>query len=259
MADLKPCPFCGSDEITVGSFASAEFERHYVKCEECDCAAQGHDCEADAIAAWNRRAAPADKQGGGLSGEEVDWLVREWFGRDAIVENGLYNVHRFREFARAVLARVAPSGEPVAWKWRRHKVDKWQSEGHWDASAAGYAADLESKGFDVVRLYAAPQPSKQQAEPETWPSEEEARAYVKMLHAKAKRQRAEQPAEEVRGVDDAIAKSKRILALVDDYAERQTSERRTALRVALMNEFEALLAAPAAAPATEQAEQREGE
>ncbi|CAG9173228.1 Lar family restriction alleviation protein [Cupriavidus respiraculi] len=78
--DLKPCPFCGSDEITVGSFASAEFERHYVKCEECDCAAQGHDCEADAIAAWNRRAAPADKQGGGLMlhASDVDFLAERF-------------------------------------------------------------------------------------------------------------------------------------------------------------------------------------
>jgi hypothetical protein len=55
---------------------------------------------------------------------------------------------------------AAEAQAPVAWKWRRHKVDQWQSEGHWDASAAGYAADLERKGFEVVRLYDAPQPAQ---------------------------------------------------------------------------------------------------
>lgn len=43
--------------------------------------------------------------------------------------------------------------------------------------------------------------------------------------------------------DDAIARSKRILELVDTYAEEQTSANRTALRGALMDEFSLLLAA----------------
>ena len=38
--------------------------------------------------------------------------------------------------------------------------------------------------------------------------------------------------------DDAIARCKRILALVDTYAERPDRMNRTALRVALMTEFE---------------------
>ncbi|WP_309486128.1 hypothetical protein [Burkholderia sp. MBR-1] len=37
---------------------------------------------------------------------------------------------------------------------------------------------------------------------------------------------------------DAIARSKRILALVDEYHENATSDTRTALRVALMDEFQ---------------------
>lgn len=43
--------------------------------------------------------------------------------------------------------------------------------------------------------------------------------------------------------DDAIARSKRILALVDEYTERPTSANRTELRTGLMNEFTLLLAA----------------
>jgi hypothetical protein len=42
---------------------------------------------------------------------------------------------------------------------------------------------------------------------------------------------------------DAIARSKRILELVDNYVERPDSGHRTTLRVALMDEFTALLAA----------------
>jgi hypothetical protein len=38
---------------------------------------------------------------------------------------------------------------------------------------------------------------------------------------------------------DAIARSKRILVLVDDYHEKPTTDTRTALRIALMDEFEA--------------------
>lgn len=43
--------------------------------------------------------------------------------------------------------------------------------------------------------------------------------------------------------DDAIARSKRVLALVDTYTERQTADNRAELRKALMNEFTLLLAA----------------
>jgi ribosomal protein L29 len=47
------------------------------------------------------------------------------------------------------------------------------------------------------------------------------------------------PAANTGGRGDAIARSKRILALVDEYHEKPTTDTRTALRIALMNEFEA--------------------
>lgn len=56
--ELKPCPFCGGDEVTIGSFGSSCVEpQHYVSCEECDGATVNHVSEGEAIAAWNRRAA----------------------------------------------------------------------------------------------------------------------------------------------------------------------------------------------------------
>lgn len=39
--------------------------------------------------------------------------------------------------------------------------------------------------------------------------------------------------------DEAIASSQRILVLVDEYAEQQTTAKRAALRNALFNEFRA--------------------
>jgi Lar family restriction alleviation protein len=57
--ELLPCPFCGSDEVTIGSFGSSYLEpQHYVQCEECDGATVRHASEGEAVAAWNRRAAP---------------------------------------------------------------------------------------------------------------------------------------------------------------------------------------------------------
>jgi hypothetical protein len=51
---------------------------------------------------------------------------------------------------------------------------------------------------------------------------------------------AEPQAADVGG--DAIARSKRILALVDEYVDKQTRDNRTALRGALLDEFQSLLA-----------------
>ncbi|WP_017907536.1 hypothetical protein [Xanthomonas sp. SHU 199] len=56
----------------------------------------------------------------------------------------------------AALAARQPVGEPTAWKWRRHARDKWTCEGFWDCIEADTAKDMESKGWEVVRLYTAP-------------------------------------------------------------------------------------------------------
>ena len=54
MADLKPCPFCGSDFLRVSDF------EEYVACEDCGTLGQSGRNEAEAIAAWNRRATPPE-------------------------------------------------------------------------------------------------------------------------------------------------------------------------------------------------------
>ncbi len=49
---LKPCPFCGSDNLDIERAAL-----HYVKCKDCITLGPSNDGETDisAIAAWNKR------------------------------------------------------------------------------------------------------------------------------------------------------------------------------------------------------------
>lgn len=54
MRELKPCPFCGSDDLKV--WATSIPYQSFVECRKCCCI--GPDCVTtdEAIAAWNRRA-----------------------------------------------------------------------------------------------------------------------------------------------------------------------------------------------------------
>ncbi len=52
--ELKPCPFCGYEEIVV---SPTGFHGAYIAyCIQCHSSTGDYDTKADAIAAWNRRA-----------------------------------------------------------------------------------------------------------------------------------------------------------------------------------------------------------
>ena len=56
--DLLPCPFCGGTNIEIGilqSHGNGTFDWK-ARCDDCDVC---YDTEVEAIAAWNRRTAPA--------------------------------------------------------------------------------------------------------------------------------------------------------------------------------------------------------
>lgn len=60
---MNPCPFCGSDDVRVYLDASSDRMSDWDNHAECKCCgAQGphHKDEPEAIAAWNRRAAPTE-------------------------------------------------------------------------------------------------------------------------------------------------------------------------------------------------------
>lgn len=59
---LKRCPFCGSGDVSVSTGyhgdISMDLPGRYVECEACASCSDLFDADADAIAAWNRRAEP---------------------------------------------------------------------------------------------------------------------------------------------------------------------------------------------------------
>lgn len=52
---LKPCPFCGSDDVEASDMEG----KHYVVCYDCALEGPFHKSRAAVIAAWNTRAALA--------------------------------------------------------------------------------------------------------------------------------------------------------------------------------------------------------
>ena len=54
---LKPCPFCGSEDITIGYCLRGDKTREaYIECIECGASGYPYTKEKKAIDAWNRRA-----------------------------------------------------------------------------------------------------------------------------------------------------------------------------------------------------------
>lgn len=53
--ELKPCPFCGSENIWVGD-VSRNYDIWFVQCETCGATFSHFDSEVEATEAWNRRA-----------------------------------------------------------------------------------------------------------------------------------------------------------------------------------------------------------
>lgn len=57
MSELKPCPFCGSDDVFRGMFE----EVHYVECWDCSAKVESYNGLEDAVAGWNARAIDRDE------------------------------------------------------------------------------------------------------------------------------------------------------------------------------------------------------
>lgn len=54
MTELKPCPFCGSDEVRIAVTYAPRW--YYGECEECYARTDYFLSQAEAVAAWNTRA-----------------------------------------------------------------------------------------------------------------------------------------------------------------------------------------------------------
>ena len=54
MDELKPCPFCGSDELIICESTKREY--YFVNCYYCGAESGGCAKRKDALAEWNKRA-----------------------------------------------------------------------------------------------------------------------------------------------------------------------------------------------------------
>lgn len=81
MSELKPCPFCGSQNIT------SKDEGAYITlftCEDCGCSLQHHSCDDH----WNTRAAPKVKA--------LEWRDATWKGvKEEATINGICEYRAF--------------------------------------------------------------------------------------------------------------------------------------------------------------------
>ena len=58
MTELKPCPFCGSDDVICGAGLDDEY---YVECWDCSAKVESCNGMEDAVAGWNARAIDRDE------------------------------------------------------------------------------------------------------------------------------------------------------------------------------------------------------
>jgi Lar family restriction alleviation protein len=138
MSELLNCPFCGSDEVTIGRFAASYIDpQHYVKCEQCDGATVSHASEEEAVSSWNRRATEgfhrnavieqsAESKRKSVDDATLEAAIEVW----GDMENCPLTYPFLRRFAVAILARAA-SEQPVESKreavedqslWRHKKT-----------------------------------------------------------------------------------------------------------------------------------------
>jgi len=102
--ELKPCPFCGESPI-LSVMTYGKEVRPCVSCENLRCSVspctEGFEMQAEAIAAWNKRASAAEEQVAVLRAalESVRWFTRRGEEGDWDQVEGKVN---------AALAQTAP-------------------------------------------------------------------------------------------------------------------------------------------------------
>lgn len=108
---LKPCPFCGSDDVEASDMEG----KHYVVCYDCALEGPLHESRAAVVAAWNRRAlaAPAVPPG---------WQLVPVEPTPAMLEAGLKRkaLALWKDGAsplRASTANLRPVQEVAALQW----------------------------------------------------------------------------------------------------------------------------------------------
>lgn len=68
MSELKPCPFCSSEEVYAYVCGYEHTNDCGVECEECGASISGYSTSEEACEAWNKRIENKSKEG--------EWLLR---------------------------------------------------------------------------------------------------------------------------------------------------------------------------------------
>jgi Lar family restriction alleviation protein len=80
MADLLPCPFCGgTPALQSWTPDDGDDHAHWIECQSCKIEQMAlFDTPAEAIAAWNRRAAPeAPSDAAARGAQSLGWILDE--------------------------------------------------------------------------------------------------------------------------------------------------------------------------------------
>lgn len=238
-AELLPCPFCGSHDIIETSNGTDNM--FY----ECSCGTSGPPeatC-AKMIAAWNRRSIPQGDEPAKAareSGNPLDNYMEASIELDAMTDN-------FYGQGAPEPAKAAAQGDDrtglaselrSAAKLLRQVLHAAPGTASWKDSAQSAACDKAAAIFEAQGDELPPLPDTEYASALEYPlfTEDQMREYGAACRAGRAKGEVTQ--------GDAIAKSKRILALVDDYTEAhfigntdKARNARTELRGALMAEF----------------------
>lgn len=106
---LVPCPFCGGDVINTRSQEMTKGPAYYWhKCETCGAESEGDYGEDVAVAAWNRRAAPASPLPGG--GYFVPAITFDHIA--AILRSKGLGEYATTMSRNSIALPAAPTGEP---------------------------------------------------------------------------------------------------------------------------------------------------
>lgn len=158
MDDLKPCPFCGGDEVSASYCTDTEgnISGRFVECEVCAANGPITKVEAEAIAAWNCRAdadtIEAQRKTHHLVPRHTEGLT-QILPMDSAPQNGAH-----------ILAKTLPrqKGDPFYRYGGRWFVTHYVGPGDWSlVPGFGVSADW-FEGWARLPLAAAAEQAKQE-------------------------------------------------------------------------------------------------
>lgn len=124
MADLKPC-HCGGKPLVRTALMGVPpivgpVPQAYVECPDCFARGGLHDKQADAVDDWNRRAAPADKQGENVNTRQ---LFEQTFNAEAIQRGPLTPDMQHYLFAVGVQKGMVEAAKVLDGQWFKTQKD----------------------------------------------------------------------------------------------------------------------------------------